>query len=70
MLGIAVPVVGFFVGFPLGIYLMQRMRRGGHVQARRSTGLALRAIGLNILIELSTALLVIVLWVSTVLWWT
>ncbi|MGB5951676.1 MAG: DUF456 domain-containing protein [Ornithinimicrobium sp.] len=70
VLGIAVPVVGFFVGFPLGIYVVQRVRRGGHVEARRSTGLALKAIGMNILIELSTALLVITLWVSTVLWWS
>lgn len=69
MLGIAIPVVGFFVGFPLGIYVVQRVRRGGHVDARRTTGLALRAIGLNILIELVTAVLIIVLWVSTVLWW-
>lgn len=69
-LGIALPVVGFFVGFPLGIYAVQRARKQGHREARRSTVLALKAIGLNILIELSTAVLLIVLWMSTVLWWS
>ncbi|MGB3186624.1 MAG: DUF456 domain-containing protein [Ornithinimicrobium sp.] len=68
--GIALPVVGFFIGFPLGIYVVQRMRRGGHVEARQSTVLAIKAIGLNILIELSTALIIVALWICAVVWWS
>ncbi len=68
--GIAVPIVGFFIGFPLGIYVVQRLRRGEHSEAKRSTVLAIRAIGLNILIELSTALIIIALWTGAVVWWS
>jgi uncharacterized protein YqgC (DUF456 family) len=67
--GIAVPVVGALVGFPLGIYAVQRVRRHDHRAAWQSTLSALRAIGLNILIELLTALVIVVLWVSAVIWW-
>jgi len=31
----AIPVVGFFVGFPLGVYLAERHRLGRHASARR-----------------------------------
>lgn len=63
VMGILIPVIGALVGFPLGIYLVQRVRRGSHQEAVRATGDALRAIGLNILIELCTALLMITTWV-------
>lgn len=63
VMGILIPVVGALLGFPLGIYLVQRVRRGSHDQAWRATGHALRAVGLNILIELCTALLMITTWV-------
>lgn len=65
--GILIPVVGALLGFPLGIYLVQRVRRDTHEDAWRATGHALRAIGLNILIELATALLMIATWVAA-LW--
>ncbi|MGB7447761.1 MAG: DUF456 domain-containing protein [Ornithinimicrobium sp.] len=68
--GIAIPVVGAVLGFPLGIYAVQRLRKHGHGAAWRSTLAALRAIGLNILIELITALVVIAIWLSAVVWWT
>lgn len=61
---ILIPVVGAFIGFPLGIYLVQRMRRGSHAAAWAATIMALKAIGQNILIELGTALLMIVTWVA------
>lgn len=63
VMGILIPVIGALAGFPLGIYLVQRVRRGSHQEAVRATGHALRAIGLNILIELCTALLMITTWV-------
>jgi uncharacterized protein YqgC (DUF456 family) len=66
-LGILIPVIGALLGFPLGIYLVQRVRRDSHEDAWRATGHALRAIGLNILIELATALLMIATWVAA-LW--
>jgi uncharacterized protein YqgC (DUF456 family) len=62
-----IPVVGFFVGFPLGIYLAERRRLGRHAPARRSTRHALRAIGLSILIELSAAVLAAGVWLAAVL---
>jgi hypothetical protein len=68
--GIAVPVVGAVLGFPLGIYAVQRLRKHDHRAAWRSTLSALRAIGLNILIELLTALVVVAVWLSAVVWWT
>lgn len=65
-----IPVVGLFIGFPLGIYLVELSRRGGHSQAWSATKHALKAVGLNILIELLTAIVVIVLWVSALIFWT
>lgn len=61
---VVIPVLGAFVGFPLGIYLVQRVRRGSHASAWEGTVLALRAIGQNILIELTTAVLMIAIWVG------
>lgn len=61
---ILIPVVGAFIGFPLGIYLVQRVRRGPHAAAWAATIMALKAIGQNILIELGTALLMIGTWVA------
>jgi len=69
-MGIVIPVVGAVVGFPLGIYAVQRIRRHNHRKAWESTVHALKAIGLNILIELSTALIIIALWVAALIWWT
>ncbi len=69
-LGIVIPVIGAFIGFPLGIYVVQRTRRHGHRAAWQSTVLALKAVGLNILIELSAALAIIVTWVAAIMWWT
>jgi uncharacterized protein len=62
-----VPVVGFFVGFPLGVYLEERRRLSLHASAWRSTREALRAMGLSILIELSATVLAAGVWVAAVL---
>jgi uncharacterized protein len=62
-----IPVVGFFVGFPLGVYLEELRRRGRHESAWRSTREALRAIGLSILIELSATVLAAGAWLAAVL---
>jgi uncharacterized protein len=62
-----IPVVGFFVGFPLGVYLAERHRLGRHAPARDSTEQALRAIGLSIAIELSATVLAAGVWLLAVL---
>jgi uncharacterized protein len=61
-----IPVVGVFVGFPLGIYLAERQRVGA-AAAWPSTRVALRAIGLSILIELAAGTLAAGTWVAGVL---
>lgn len=58
-----IPVVGAPLGFIGGIYLLERVRHRDHVLARAATGRALRAVGLNIGIELLTALGIIATWV-------
>ena len=62
-----IPVVGFFIGFPLGVYLEERRRLGRHASAWDSTQQALRAIGLSILIELSATVLAAGAWLAAVL---
>jgi uncharacterized protein YqgC (DUF456 family) len=62
-----VPVVGFFIGFPLGVYLAERLRLGHHASARDSTREALRAMGLSIVIELSATVLAAGAWLVAVL---
>lgn len=60
------PVVGLFLGFVAGIYLVERLRVRNHSMAWRSTVHALKAIGLAILIELFTGLLVATGWLMAV----
>jgi uncharacterized protein YqgC (DUF456 family) len=62
-----VPVVGFFLGFPLGIYGAERRRLRGHDAAWRSTRQALRALGLSMVIELSATVLAAGVWLAAVL---
>jgi uncharacterized protein YqgC (DUF456 family) len=62
-----IPVVGMFVGFPLGVYLSERQRLGAHAHAWTSTKHALRATGLSILIELIGASLAAAVWLAAVL---
>jgi uncharacterized protein YqgC (DUF456 family) len=57
-----VPVVGALAGFPLGVYLAERLRVGPE-GARASTRAALGAVGAGILIELAAAVAAILVWV-------
>lgn len=70
VLGIAVPFVGALIGFPLGIYVLQRMRHHDHHLAWESTIHALKAVGMNILIELGTALLIVTVWLGAIVFGT
>jgi uncharacterized protein YqgC (DUF456 family) len=63
----AIPVVGAFLGFVLGVYGAERVRLGGHPLAWSSTRHALKATGLSILIEFGAGLLIAVAWLATVL---
>ena len=62
-----IPVVGLFVGFPVGILVASLVRTRDLRQAWRATGHALRAVGTNILIELATAFTIIAVFLVTVL---
>jgi uncharacterized protein len=58
-----IPVVGALAGFPLGIYLAERVRVGS-AGAWPSTKAALHAMGISILIELVAALAATAVWLS------
>ena len=71
LLGIAgfflIPVVGMFVGFPIGVYLSERQRLKTHAAAWTSTKHALKATGLSILIEFIGTSLAAAVWLIAVL---
>lgn len=56
-----VPVVGLLVGFVAGVYAAELARVGAR-RARGTTGQALRAAGLSLLIELAAGLLAASVW--------
>lgn len=56
-----VPVVGLFLGFPLGVYLAE-YRLLGPERAWPATVSALKAVGLSIFIELVSAVLAALTW--------
>lgn len=62
----AVPVVGLFLGFVLGVYLAELVRLGNHQRAWPSTVHALKAVGVSILVELAAGLLMTAAWVAGV----
>jgi uncharacterized protein YqgC (DUF456 family) len=61
------PVVGLPVGFVGGLYLAERARVGPGPGSRRSTTVALKAVGIAILVELTSALLAAGTWFVAVL---
>jgi len=60
----AIPVVGLFVGFVLGIYLAELLRVREARPAWRATVAALQATGLTILVELAAALVTTAAWLA------
>ncbi|MFD4326318.1 DUF456 domain-containing protein [Nocardioides sp. NPDC058538] len=59
-----IPVVGVFVGFPIGVFLAELRRHGGDARvAWASTWTALKAMGLFILIDAAAATLATITWV-------
>lgn len=62
-----VPVVGLFLGFVAGIYLVERLRLQNHPSAWQSTVHALKAVGLAIIIELLAGLLIATTWLAAVI---
>lgn len=61
-----VPVIGAPIGFVLAVYLLERVKHREHAAARRATLEAVRAVALNIGIELATAFTIIATWAVAV----
>lgn len=61
-----VPVVGAPLGFVLAVYAIERVRRREHAGAWRATVAAIRAVALNVGIELATAFAIIATWAVAV----
>lgn len=57
-----VPVVGLPLGFVLGVYLAERVRRREHRAAWTATVAALKATGITVLVELAGALVAAGAW--------
>ena len=57
-----VPVVGVVIGFVLGVYVSE-VQRVGTETAWPSTKAAVKAVGLSMLVELTSTLLALVVWV-------
>jgi uncharacterized protein YqgC (DUF456 family) len=57
-----VPVVGVFIGFVLGVYASE-VQRVGTRTAWPSTKAAMRAVGISMLIELTSTLLAAAVWI-------
>lgn len=62
-----IPVIGLFLGFVGGIYLVEWARMRNHQSAWRSTVHALKAVGVAILIELFTGLVIATGWLVAVI---
>lgn len=59
-----IPVVGLFLGFPLGVYLSELARLGDSAKAWPSTRRALGAVAFSLLLELATGLLAAGIWIG------
>jgi len=62
-----IPVVGMFIGFPVGVYLSELQRQHTNAAAWTSTKHALRETGVSILIELTGTSLAAAVWLIAVL---
>ncbi|MFF0434438.1 DUF456 domain-containing protein [Streptomyces sp. NPDC004327] len=65
---VLIPVLGAIPGFVGGIYLSERLRLGGHGQARAATRQVMRAAGTSVLVELFACLLIVGAWVGAEIW--
>jgi uncharacterized protein YqgC (DUF456 family) len=61
-----VPVVGLFLGFVVGVYASEHERVGAQM-AWPSTKAAIRAVGVSMLVELTSALLATAVWIVGVI---
>jgi uncharacterized protein YqgC (DUF456 family) len=59
----AVPVVGLFLGFVLGVFLAEWARLGGTGLAWPSTWRAVKAVGMSALIEIFAGLCILLTWI-------
>jgi uncharacterized protein YqgC (DUF456 family) len=62
-----IPVLGLFIGFVAGIYLAERIRLDNNALAWPSTVAALKAVGISMLIEMLSGLLIAGTWVAGLL---
>lgn len=62
-----IPVAGLFIGFAAGLFASEYMRRGEYQSALRSSGEALKAMGLGMLVELGMVLLAGSVWMIGVI---
>ncbi|MFF4699596.1 DUF456 domain-containing protein [Streptomyces chattanoogensis] len=62
-----VPVIGGPLGAVGGLYVLERIRLGGHGDAWASTRTVMRVIGLSVLVELFACLLVVGAWAGVVI---
>ncbi|MBN0044650.1 DUF456 domain-containing protein [Streptomyces actuosus] len=63
---VVLPVIGAIPGFLAGIYLSERLRLGGHGQARAALRTAMRSGGWSVLAELFACLLIVGAWLGAV----
>lgn len=61
------PVIGLFIGFPLGVYLDSLRRSHSRQQAWRHTKIAVKGIGWGIILELGATLALASAWVIAVI---
>ncbi|MFF4349519.1 DUF456 domain-containing protein [Streptomyces sp. NPDC001530] len=62
------PVIGAIPGFLAGIYLYERLRLGGHGQAKAALRTVMRAGGWSVLTEFFACLLILGAWCGAVIW--
>jgi uncharacterized protein len=62
-----IPVVGLFLGFPLGVFLAELARLHDSSRAWASSRKAIGAVGFSILLELATGLLAAGVWIAALL---
>jgi uncharacterized protein YqgC (DUF456 family) len=62
-----IPVIGLFLGFVVGVYAAEYQRLGSHAAAWPSTKVALRAVGLSLVIEMVGGLVAAGIWLGVVL---